>query len=149
VVFIVILLEDNTKSSTYGTPKCFTMRLILSSSDVSRCSTLDTSVLDTQDDVLLETTPVTGTGSLSVEAVVAMVTAASGALLTAVGSTLTDRRLDAAVGALDGITVATTDGVIVDWTIVATCTPLTPIVTITIKKATHDKCSTMDCTTMD
>ena len=125
------------------------MRLILSSSDVSRCSTLDTSVLDTQDDVLLETTPVTGTGSLSVEAVVAMVTTASGALLTAVASTLTDRRLDAAVGALDGITVATTDGVIVDWTIVATCTPLTPIVTITIKKATHDNGSTMDCTTMD
>lgn len=128
------------------------MRLILSSSEISRCSTLDTSVLDTQDDdddALLETTPVTvtGTGSLSVEAVVAMVTAASGALLVA--STMTDRRLDVAVGALDGITVAATDGIIVDWTIVATCTPLTPIVTITVRKATHDNCTTMDCTTME
>jgi hypothetical protein len=108
---------------------------------------LDTSVLDTQDDALLETTPaVTGTGSLSVEAVVAMVTAASGALLTAVASTLTDRRLDVAVGALDGITVETTVGIIVDWTIVATCTPLTPIVTV--REETHDNCSTMDYTTI-
>lgn len=149
------------------------MRLILSSTDDSRCSTLDTSILDAQEVALLllleETTA--GTESLSVEATAVdgtvsdklllmgeaaavttagAVTAASVVLLTAVASTLTDRRLDVvAVGELDGTTVGELVGITVltsaatvagGWTIVATCTPLTPIVTaVTVEKATHDE----------
>ena len=151
------------------------MRLTLSSTDDSRCSTLDTSTLDAQEVallLLLEGTTA-GTESLSVEATVVAgtvsdeklmlmgvaaavttagaATAVSAVLLTAVASTLTDRRLDVVtVGELVGITVLTSAVAVAGvWTIVATCTPLTPIVTITIKKATHDNYSTRDCTTMD
>lgn len=148
------------------------MRLTLSSTDDSRCSTLDTSTFDAQEVALLllleETTA--GTESLSVEATAVVgtvdeelmsllmgeaaavttagaVTAASVVLLTVVASTLTDRRLDVVtVGELDGTTVGELVGITVltsaatvagVWTIVATCTPLTPIVTV--EKATHDE----------